>query len=147
MQAMEISRTGLDVEWRRLEMIAQNLANANVSSAGNAAPYQPLHLLTGPKSDFAACLDSKGGGEGVDVAQLSGVAVLGVQSEATAPHLVHEPSNPNADGNGMVAYPSIDHAAEMTKMLETARSYEANLVAMNTAREMYSKALQLGGRS
>jgi flagellar basal-body rod protein FlgC len=147
MQAMEISRTGLDVEWRRLELIAQNLASANVSTGGKAAPYQATHLITGPKSDFMACLEGKDAAEGVDVSKLGGVAVLGVQSDSAAPHLVHEPGNPNADGNGMVLYPSIDHAAEMTKMVETARSYEANLVAMNTAREMYSKALQLGGRS
>jgi len=126
MQAMEISRTGLDVEWRRLEIIAQNLANA--SSAG----YQPRRLVSGPAGSFK---DHVGGVEVKDVA-LTGAS----------PNLVHEPNNPQADSRGFVSYPGIDQAAEMTMMVKASRVYEANIVAMNSARQMYSKALELGRR-
>ncbi|RYD69538.1 MAG: flagellar basal-body rod protein FlgC, partial [Verrucomicrobiaceae bacterium] len=60
---------------------------------------------------------------------------------------VHEPNNPQADEHGDVAYPGIDQAAQMVLMVKTARAYEANIVAMNAARQMYSKALELGARS
>jgi len=127
MHAMEISRTGLDVEWRRLEVVAQNLANA--SSVG----YQPRRLISGPAGDFGA--------------HVTGVEVKSVQAMATSPRLVREPGNPQADARGMVAYPAIDQASEMTMMIKASRTYEANIVAMNSARQMYSKALELGRRS
>lgn len=127
MQAMEISRTGLDVEWRRLEVIAQNLANA--SSVG----YQPRRLVSGPIGSFRD--------------HVAGVEVKTVTLTGTTPHLVHEPGNPQADGRGFVAYPAIDQASEMTMMVKASRVYEANIVAMNSARQMYSKALELGRRS
>lgn len=127
MQAMEISRTGLDVEWRRLEVIAQNLANA--SSVG----YQPRRLVSGAVPSFGA--------------HMAGVEVKSIASASASPRLVREPSNPQADARGMVAYPAIDQAAEMTMMIKASRVYEANIVAMNSARQMYSKALELGRRS
>jgi flagellar basal-body rod protein FlgC len=147
MQAMEISRTALDVEWRRLELIAENLANATAAAAPGGAVYQSQQLLSGPKGEFASYLDAAERANGaIDIAKLVGVEVRGVEAAAAPPHLVHEPANPVADEKGMVAYPAIDHASEMTRMVQTARAYEANIVALNAAREMYSKALQLGER-
>lgn len=148
MQAMEISRTALDVEWRRLEVIAENLANANTIRTALGAPYQPRHLISGPRGDFSAYLDRPGTQDGtVDPNEMAGVRIYSIETIATPPRIVHEPGNPQADENGNVAYPAIDHAAEMTLMLKTARVYEANIVAMNMARQMYTKALELGRRS
>jgi flagellar basal-body rod protein FlgC len=129
MNAMEISRTGLDVEWRRLEIIAQNLANANTTRTDGGGPYRPLHLVSGPRTNFAAYLDGRGTPQGVEV------------------YTVYDPSHPHADAQGYVSYPALDHAGEMTKMVETSRVYEANLVAMGIARQMYSRAIELGRRS
>jgi flagellar basal-body rod protein FlgC len=139
MQAMEISRTGLDVEWRRLELIAQNLANANTTRAGE--PYQALRLVSGPKAGFANYLSAGDAGR-----SLAGVRVYSVEPQGIAPRKVHEPGHPHADKNGDVLYPGVDHAAEMTLMVRTARAYEANIVAMNAARQMYAKALELGNK-
>jgi len=148
MKAMAISRTALDVEWRRLEIISENLANMNTTRAANGALYQARHLVSGPKADFEAHLDRPGtAATDVDLNSLQGVAVYGVVADNAAPHLVHEPGNPQADANGMVAYPAIDHAGQMLLMLKTSRAYEANIVAMNAARQMYAKALELGRHS
>jgi flagellar basal-body rod protein FlgC len=147
MQAMEISRTALEVEWRRLEVIAENLANASTIQTANGTPYQPRHLISGPKGDFAAYLDQASAhADGQQDKGLEGVRVYAIESQPMPPHIVHEPGNPQADENGNVAYPGIDHAAEMTLMIKTSRAYEANIVAMNLARQMYSKALELGQR-
>ena len=137
MNPMEISRTGLDVEWRRLEIIAQNLANANTSRTASGEPYRPLHLVSGPRTNFASYL----GG-----ARPAGVAVLGVEASTQAPRRAYEPGHPHADESGYVSYPALDHAGEMTRMVTTARIYEANLVAMSIARQMYSRAIELGRR-
>jgi flagellar basal-body rod protein FlgC len=143
MQAMEISRTALDIEWRRLELIAQNLANADVAG-GN---YQAQKLISGPRSDFAAYLDKASPSSGADLHSFAGVAAYGVEASSEPPRLVHEPGNPKADANGFVAYPAIDHVGQMTSMMKTSRAYESNIVAMNIARQMYSKALEIGRRA
>ncbi len=140
MRAMEISLTGLDVEWRRLEVIAENLANVNTIQTPDGGPYRPMHLLSGPKTTFEGHL-------GPDEAGLDGVAVYGLEPSARPPRMVHEPGNPLADANGDVAYPDIDHAADMVMMIKTSRAYEADIVAMNAARQMYVKALDMGHAS
>lgn len=139
MNAMEISRTGLDVEWRRLEIIAQNLANANTTRTGAGGPYRPLHLVSGPRTNFASYLDGRGTPQGVEV--------YSIEASNAAPRRVYDPSHPHADADGYVSYPALDHAGEMTSMVETSRVYEANLVAMSIARQMYSRAIELGRRS
>lgn len=143
MRAMEISRTGLEVEWRRLEVVAENLANAQTVHTAGGAPFIPRHLVSGPAGNFASFLE---GGASTERERLSGVTVYGIEAANVAPRLVHEPGNPEADANGDVAYPGVDHASEMTLMVRTTRAYEANIVAMNAARQMYGKALDIGGR-
>ncbi len=138
MQAMEISRSGMDVEWRRLEVIAQNLANLGTTRTAAGGPYRAMRLVSGPR--FADRLLN-----GAAEAPL-GVAAYGLEPTATAPRRVHEPGHPHADADGYVEYPGIDHAAEMTLLVKTSRSYEANMVAINAARQMYAKALELGRR-
>lgn len=145
MRAMEISRTGLEVEWRRLEIIAENLANAQTIYAADGALFQPRHLVSGPAGDFAAYLE--GDASRATGNRLSGVTVYSIEATQVPPRIVHEPGNPAADANGDVAYPGIDQAAEMTLLVKTSRAYQANIVAMNAARQMYGKALELGGRS
>jgi len=142
MNALKISLTGLDVEWRRLEVIAENLANANTSRTATGAPYRAMRLVSGPRADFSRYLEGS-----ASTQALSGVAVYGVEPVNTPPRRVYEPSHPHADADGYVSYPALDHAAEMTLMVKTARAYEANIVAMNTARQMYAKALELGRRA
>ncbi|HEY0959843.1 MAG TPA: flagellar basal body rod protein FlgC [Novosphingobium sp.] len=144
MRAMEISRTGLEVEWRRLEIIAENLANAQTVNTANGELFRPRHLVSGPATDFASYLE--GGISKGSNARLAGVAVYSVEAIDLPPRIMHEPGNPAADADGNVAYPGMDQAAEMTLLVKTARTYQANMVAMNAARQMYSKALELGGR-
>jgi flagellar basal-body rod protein FlgC len=147
MKAMQISLTALDVEWKRLEIISENLANANVANSAAGVTFRAQHLISGPKTDFAALLDTKNpNAAGIDVEKLTGVQELGVEASTAPPRLVHEPGNPQANADGYVSYPAVDQASEMTQMIRTSRSYEANIVAMQSAREMYAKALQIGER-
>lgn len=139
MDAMEISRTGLDVEWQRLQVIAQNLANMNSSSSPLGRSYRPLRLVSGPRTGFAGRLAA---GQPVDVTQ--GVEVRGVQAMPDGIQRVFEPSHPGADRDGFVTYPAIEHATEMTLLIKTSRVYEANLTAMGIAQQMYSRAAEFG---
>jgi flagellar basal-body rod protein FlgC len=139
---MEISRTGMDVEWRRLELIAQNLANANSTIAADGTAYRPLQLISGPAMSFAEALGTNSQAHG-----LAGVAVYAIEPRNIPSRRVYEPANPQADEAGYVTYPGFDHSAEMALMVKTSRAYEANVVALNAARQMYSNALQIGRRS
>jgi flagellar basal-body rod protein FlgC len=144
MRAMEISRTGLDVEWRRLEVIAENLANVNTVGTAAGSIFQPLTLVSGPRGSFSTHLEKDDAAGRTP--KLGGVMVYGVEAMTTPPRIVHEPDHPQADANGDVAYPGVNHAQQMTLMVKTARAYQANLVALSSAREMYSSALQIGDR-
>jgi flagellar basal-body rod protein FlgC len=138
---MEISRSGLDVEWQRLQVIAQNIANLNTSRTATGEPFRPMRLVSGPRADFAQLM------AGTAARRPGGVHVMGVEAMAGNVRRVHEPGHPHADVDGFVTYPEIDHAGEMTLMIKTSRSYEANLTAMNIAHQMYSRALELGRQS
>lgn len=142
MEAMQISRTGMDVEWRRLEVIADNIANLGTTRTALGEPFRPNRLVSGPRAGFESMLSGD-----VSQAGLKGVAVYGVEPTNSEPRRVYEPAHPHADKDGYVSYPGVDHAAEMTLLVKTARAYEANIVALNTARQMYVKAMDLGKRS
>lgn len=144
MKAAEISLTALDVEWRRLEVVANNLANANTVRTADGGVFRAQHLISGPRGAFEAMLDRDDGKNGPSTAALQGVRVYGIDATTAVPRMVYEPQNPQADADGYVAYPAIDQAEQMTLMVKTARVYEANIVAMNAARQMYAKALELG---
>jgi flagellar basal-body rod protein FlgC len=139
MDAIAISRTGLDVEWQRLEVIAQNIANMNTTRTAAGTPYRPVRLLSGPRADFASMVK-----KGAPMPKPTGVEVLGVEAMPAGVRRVHEPNHPHADAEGFVTYPDIDHAGEMTLMIKTSRAYEANLAMMSMAQQMYARALELG---
>ena len=139
MNAREISRTGMDVEWQRLQVIAQNIANMNTSRTASGEPFRAMRLVSGPRADFASVL-AKGGRSGAE----GGVHVLGLEPMSGGVRRVREPDHPHADADGFVSYPDIDHAGEMTLMIKTSRAYEANLTAMNIAHQMYMRALDIG---
>jgi flagellar basal-body rod protein FlgC len=142
MNAMEISLTGMDVEWRRLEAIAENIANASTVLDANGDPHRAKRLISGPADDFDSLLSS-----GRRANDLRGVAVYSVEPQNIPARRVYEPAHPQADAEGYVSYPGFDHAAEMALMVKTGRAYEANIVAFNAARQMYAKALEIGRRA
>lgn len=141
MDALAISRSALDVEWQRLQIIAQNLANENTTGPGGSAPYRPVRLVSGPDADFNALVDA----DGVQKDAV-GVRVVGLEPLGGGVRRVQDPSHPHADDAGFVTYPDLDRAAEMTLLIRTSRAYEANLTAMTIAQQMYMRALDLGRR-
>lgn len=147
-----IARSGLDVERQRMEVIAQNLANAGTTRTASGTPYQPMRLVSGPQitSPFADQLahpDPASTSNAAGAAGLAGVQTYGIERVDVPPRLVYDPSHPHADAKGFVAYPGIDHAGEMASMVQTLRVYESNVVMFNAARSMYMRALELGSHA
>ena len=73
-----------------------------------------------------------------------GVRVAAIVEDPNPPRLEHDPEHPDADEEGFVAYPNIDLAKEMTDLITASRSYEASTTAINTAKSLYLKALEIG---
>ena len=139
MKAFEISLSGLNVEWQRLQIIAENIANINTTRTENGDTYLPRRLLSGPEIGFEAALQ-----DASQVPRPTGVRVVGVQQMADGVRQVLDPDHPHANADGFVRYPKIDHSTEMTLLIKTSRTYEANLTAFSIARQMYSSALEMG---
>lgn len=138
-----ISAAGMALERARVEVAALNLANAHTTQAAGQPAYSPLRVvaqMANPQA-FAAMMTSA---EPVSAAMKP---EFRVEPAGAAPRLVHEPGHPMADAKGFVSYPGIDPATEMVSLMSATRAYEANVAAMNTARTMALKALDIGGTS
>lgn len=129
-----ISAAGMTAERTRVEVASLNLANAHTVQQG-AHAYQPLRAVA-RASAFPALI----GGSDASAA----APVVTVEAVASPPRLVHEPGHPAADAGGFVAYPGVDLATEMVTLMTALRSYEANVSAMNTARLLTLKTLEIG---
>lgn len=134
-QTYAISAAGMNVERLRVDVAAMNLANANAAITANGVNYQPLQVVA---------TASRAGSFGVLVGGgLAGPQAV-VQPSTLAPRQVLEPGHPAADAQGFVRYPGVDTTVEMMTLMSATRAYEANVSALNAARSMAMKALEIG---
>ena len=137
--AFAISASGMSVEKMRLDVTALNLANVHSTRGASGQLYQPLTVISTAKPGaFAAAMTQAGNAS-------LGAQVTEVRATLTPPRLTYEPSHPDADAKGFVAYPAINPVNEMITMMTATRAYEANVAALNAARVMAMKALEIGG--
>ena len=138
LQAFAISGSGMTVEKARVDLTAANLANAHSTRAVDGTSVQPMRLVSSAKAaEFPAALSAA-------AAALRGAEVTSVAPLNTPPRLVYEPGHPDADEKGFVSYPGINPVTEMVTLLTAVRAYEANVAALNAAKTMALRALQLG---
>ncbi len=137
LRSFAISAAGMSVERARVEVASLNLANANTIVHGGQG-YQPLRALVLPATHGAY---SARFGElmGADASPQ-----VRIEPTARAPRQVLEPGHPMADAAGFVSYPGVDTTTEMVSLMTALRAYEANVVAMNAARTVAVKALEIG---
>lgn len=136
-----ISSTGLDFQHKRLEAIALNIANATVTGKKNGQIYRPLEVR-----GYSDPLDSSVAATGLDIntADLRGITDVEVVERTVSSRKVFDPSHPDADAMGFVEYPGVDQVVEMTNLLSATRAYEANIKAIQAAKSMAMKALEIG---
>ncbi len=136
----QISASGMAVEKLRLDITAANIANMHTAATGPSSVYKPMRVV----SQAVPLTFSHQFGQlyAVD----GGVRVASVEGQSVAPRLVHEPGHPYADAKGFVSYPGVNHTSEMMNLNTALRAYEANVAAMNAAKTMATRALEIGGR-
>lgn len=140
LDSIAISASGMNVEKLRADVAAYNIANAHATRSATGAVYQPLRVIA-TAGRFADYLDANR----TSSATSAEAATATVTTLDLAPRMVYEPGHPDADTKGFVAYPPVDNLTEMVTLSSAIRSYEANVVAMNAAKSMALKALDIGG--
>jgi len=139
---MRISSSGMAAQRMRMNTIASNIANINTTQTPEGGPYRRKDVV------FEAMPDAKNFGEivtGTDTKDnMQRVQVSDVISDRKAPLLKYEPDHPDANADGYVAYPNINLMEEMTNMIQSSRSYEANVTALQASKDMAMSALEIG---
>lgn len=139
--SLRISSSGLAANRKRMEAISSNIANAQTTRTAEGGPYRKKEVVFGAepaRDSFADILE----GELEEKAQ--NVHATEVISSNRPPIMKYEPGHPDANAQGYVAYPNINVMEEMANMISASRSYEANITAINTAKSMAMKALEIG---
>ena len=134
---IESSASALNAERVRMEVISQNIANAEVTHGPNGKPYERQQVV------FENVLRQK---QGFDSSGTPGsmVRVRSVESDHRPPVMAYMPGHPDANANGMVAMPDVNIHEEMADLIASSRSFEANLAVVKTARQMATQSLAIG---
>lgn len=131
--SIQTSASGLTTERLRMDLIANNIANANTTRTPEGGPFQRQLALLMPR-------------KGKDPKVGMGVRAVGIAKDQEPPRLVYDPGHPDANAEGYVAMPNVHVVTEMVDLITASRAYEANVTAMNAAKEMAAKALEIGRR-
>jgi flagellar basal-body rod protein FlgC len=129
--SLRISASGLTAERLRMDVISNNIANSQTIRTAEGAPYQRQRVIFRPNGSQTA------GTAG------NGVIVAGIIADDRPGNVVHDPDHPDADAQGDVTYPNVDIATEMVDLMSARRAYQANIVALQAAKEMAARALQI----
>ncbi len=137
-RALNISASGLAAQRARMEVISENLANSESSVTGTGGVYRRKVVLLQPMDGraFPGLLRRADEPEG-------GARVAGVMEMSDPPRRVYLPGHPQAGPDGFVNFPNVNPLIEMTDMLMSTRSYEANAAAFQAAKSMGAKLLEL----
>lgn len=134
-KTLEISASGLTAQRQRLDVIAENLANAHTTRTPQGGPYLRKNVIleARPAEEFASLLESS-----------SKVAVSEVVESTEGLIQEYNPSHPDANEQGIVTWPNVNPVAEMVSLIMASRTFEANVAAFRAGKSMALKALELG---
>ena len=129
--SLHVASTALHAQSLRLNTVASNMANADSTVDTYGRPYRSKQVV------FRSVPMENMGADGVEVMSI-------VESEAPG-RRTYEPEHPQADSQGFVTYPNVNAVEEMVNMISASRSYQMNLEAMNSARELMQRSLDILG--
>lgn len=141
--SFDINASGLTAQRYRMDIISENVANANTTRTQDGTPYVRKVVTFAQKegqTPFSSVLNKE-----FDNYSGKGVKVSGVYEDTVTPmNMVYDPANPDADENGYVSYPNVNIITEMTNLIDATRSYEANATAFDASKSMALKGLEMG---
>jgi flagellar basal-body rod protein FlgC len=140
--SLAIASSGLSAQRMRMEVIAQNLANAETTRTPEGGAYQRKIVnveAVKPLEEGQTSDPTKA--DTTDV--YGGVRVASISTDKTEGALVYDPGHPDADKNGYVRMPNVSITDEMMDLMNARRLYEANATVFQVARAMLHKSLDI----
>ena len=122
---LNVSASGMTAERLRMDVIAENLANADTTRGPDGKPYRRKEVVL----SFDQALD--------------GVEVAGIAEDGSPPRKVYDPGHPDADAQGYVSMPNVEPVTEMVDLITASRGYEANVQALQASKAMFTKTLDI----
>ena len=138
LSGIQNTTAALDAERTRLDVISENIANANSMHGLDGKPYQRRVVVF--ENALQQALDTNTG------APIGSLRVARIEKDSRPPLQVYEPGHPEADARGMVSMPNINIHEEMADMIAASRAFEANLAVVKNARTMAMQTLAIGKR-
>lgn len=146
--SLRIGASALTAQRLRLDVIANNVANAETTRTADGGPYKRQEVVfttQGRDTSFLPALVlARRRQAAADVLPIQGVQARQIIAQDEAGPRVYEPNHPDADADGYVTYPNVNIVTEMTNMLSATRSYEAGLAVVEAAKRMALRALEIG---
>ncbi len=147
--SISIAASGLTAERTRMDVTSENLANADTTNGANGQPYQRQEVVLqqnggGFSAALSGAMGSGVGGVSIPGGPVAGgVEVCGIVNDPTPDQSVYDPGNPAANAQGYVKMPNVNPVNEMVDMIDESRSYQSDVTAMTTAKQMFEKTLDL----
>ena len=134
---LDVSASGMTAQRFRLDVISNNIANVNTTRSSEGGPYRRERVVFQEKREKKTFSDY------LKNSKPAGVRVASIQKDDAPFKTVYDPTHPDADAEGYVRYPNVNIVTEMVDMISALRSYEANATAIDAAKSMMSKALEI----
>jgi flagellar basal-body rod protein FlgC len=131
-----IASSGLSAERQRMEVAAQNIANAHSTRSVDGGPYRRRQVVFGELLQSAGLASA-------NAQALGGVQVLGVQQDQSPLPTMYDPGHPDANADGLVQLPNVQIPHELVDLMTASRAYEANLKSLELFRQMTEQTLGL----
>jgi len=132
---IEISASALAAQKTRLDIVAQNIANAQTTRTAKGGPYQ--RQVVSFETELIRNQGMAGGG-------LQSIRVAQVTTDRSPGQQVYNPQHPDASADGLVTMPNVNLSQEMVDLITASRTYEANLSVVKNARQMAARTLEIG---
>jgi flagellar basal-body rod protein FlgC len=141
--ALGISGTGLTAQRLRMDVTAENLANAQSTRGADGQPYRRKSVVLQEAGEgFAGALRNAVSAGGSSTGS-RGVEVTAITEDPLPGRRVFDPTHPDASDEGYVTLPNVNSVTEMVDLIDASRAYEANITAMQAAKSMFTKTLEL----
>jgi len=142
MESLSISASGMTAERLRMDVIANNIANASTTRTADGGPYRRQQVVySSGGSSFGDMLASQMGN---NTATLHGVNVQGIVPDSSPFKQVYDPGHPDANAQGYVSMPNVDTVTEMVDMMGAQRAYEADVAATQAIKSIAQQAISIG---
>lgn len=144
---LNVGASGLSAQRMRMDVIANNIANVNTTRTTEGGPFQRSRVILRPRNDrlrfISPLLPEK-----LKPTVGEGVRIVKIARDNAKPRLKYDPTHPDSikfgPKKGYVQMPNVNVVTEMVDMISATRSYEANLSMIQTSKQMFNKALEIG---